>query len=166
MNKHIALAASLWLSCIGAAQAQATGCTCDDAASRTASFTALTTLLSNRMVCATLGSEAWQEWHNGTSSGLLVDYKRGPSDATDPSATVGTYVVNADNTVTYNYSGGPSYTYDVCLVASSNTYTFCGASHGGRNITGARIGGPGPISCSAVSNVVPRALAPARVGTP
>jgi hypothetical protein len=96
----------------------------------------------------------------------LVDYKRGPSDATDPSATVGTYVVNANNTVTYNYSGGPSYTYDVCLVASTNTYTFCGANYGGRNIPGARIGGAGLGSCSALTNVVPRALAPARVRTP
>jgi hypothetical protein len=88
-------------------------------------------------------------------------------DPTDPSVTVGTYSVNADNTVTYSYTGGPSYTYDVCLVASSNTYTFCGASHGGRNIPGARIGGSGGLTpCSAVTNAGVRAAPVTRLVTP
>jgi hypothetical protein len=155
MNKKIALLASLLTAFVGVAQAQTTGCTCDTSAARTADATALTSLLSNKMVCASVGGEAWQEWHNGSSSGPLVDYKRGPGDRSDPSSPVGTYTVNSNNTVTYNYAGGGgSYTYDVCLVSTSNTYTFCGASHGGRNITGARVGGSGLTACASVSNAV------------
>jgi hypothetical protein len=150
MNKKIALIASLLTAFVGAAQAQTTGCTCDTSATRTADAAALTTLLSNKMVCASVGGEAWQEWHNG---GTLVDYKRGPADKSDPSSTVGTYSVGSNNTVTYIYAGGGgSYTYDVCMVSSSNTYTFCGANWGGRNITGARIGGAGLTACASVSN--------------
>ncbi len=152
MTKKIALAASLMMAFAGAAMAQTATCTCDGSAARTADAAALTALLTNRMVCANVGGEVWQEWHNGTSSGPVVDYKQGPGDAKDPSATVGSYTVNADNTVTYTY-GAQSYNYDVCLAGS--TYTYCGAAHGGRNITGARIGGAGLAPCSSVVSVAP-----------
>jgi hypothetical protein len=121
-------------------------------------------LLANKMVCGNVGGEVWQEWHNGASSGPVVDYKMGPGDPKDPSSTVGSYTTNADNTVTYTYgSGGGPYTYDVCYVGASNTYTYCGASHGGRNITGVRIGGTGLTSCSAVSNVALLSIVDKRV---
>ncbi len=155
MTSKFALAASLLMAFAGAAQAQVPVCTCNSAAARTADAVALAGLLTNKMVCGNVGGEVWQEWHNGGASGPVVDYKKGPGDPVDPPTPVGTYVVNADNTVTYTYGGGGGiYTYDVCLVSSSNTYTFCGANYGGRNITGTRIGGTGLTPCSAVSNVV------------
>ena len=153
MNNKIALAAGLLLAVVGVAQAQdTTTCTCNTAAVRTPTGTALAALLGNKMACANVGSEKWQEWHNGTSSGPLVDYKLGPTDTRDPSSTVGNYTVDITaNTVTYNYTGGGTYTYDVCYVNTSNTYTFCGANYGGRNITGARIGGVGLSKCDTVT---------------
>jgi hypothetical protein len=157
MNNKIALVASLLVAFAGVAQAQdTTTCTCNTSAARTANAAALATLLGNKMACGNVGSEVWQEWHNGASSGPIVDYKLGPTDTRDPSSTVGTYIVNSNNTVTYNYAGGGgSYTYDVCYVSSSNNYTFCGANYGGRNITGVRVGGSGLQNCQSVSVVAP-----------
>lgn len=57
--------------------------------------------------------------------GPILDYKRGPSDAIDPSKVVGTYSINmGNNTVTYNY-GDPSgpYTYVASGGASPNPET-------------------------------------------
>lgn len=154
MNHKIALAAAtLLMALAGASQAQTT-CTCNSSAARTADSAALTTLLTNKMVCANVGGEVWQEYHN--PSGALWDYKLGPTDTRDPSAPVGTYTVNANNTVTYTYSGGGGqYTYDVCFVSATGTYTYCGSNYGGRNITGARIGGAGLSSCAGVTVVAP-----------
>jgi hypothetical protein len=154
MTQKIAFAASLLMVFAGLAQAQTTTCTCNSGATRTDNAAALAALLTNRMVCGNVGTEVWQEWHNGGASGAVVDYKLGPGVQPDPSTPVGTYRVNTENTVSYTYSGqSTSYTYDVCLVSSSNSYTFCGANYGGRNITGVRIGGSGLTPCSAVSNI-------------
>lgn len=150
----LAIAASvLTLASISGVHAQSTTtCTCNSNAARTADAAALATLLQNKMVCASVGSEFWQEHHNGASSGVLWDYKLGPTDKVDPSEPVGTYVVNSDNTVTYSYSnGGGQYQYDVCYVSSNNTFTFCGANYGGRNISGAKIGGAGLTACPSVT---------------
>ena len=150
MLKKNVLIAGFALALCGAAQAQ-TACSCDAAAVRTASQAALVGLLSQKMVCANVGGELWQEWHNGTTAtgGPVVDYKLG-SDPKDPSAPVGTYVVGADNTVTYTY-GSSSYKYEVC--AAAGFYSFCGAQYGGRNITGAKIGGSGALqACNSVAN--------------
>ena len=155
LNKTF-LASLLTLLMAGASQAQTTGCTCNSAAARTADASALTTLLTNKMVCGNVGGEVWQEHH--APGGVLVDYKLGPGVAPDPSAPVGTYVVNSNNTVTYTYSGGGgNYTYDVCFVSSTSTYTFCGAQYGGRNITGARIGGAGLSNFCATPPAAPAA---------
>jgi hypothetical protein len=150
MSKKIALAAALVLAFTGAAQAQTT-CSCDASATRTADQAALVALLTNKMVCGNVGNEVWQEWHNGTSAGQIVDYKLGPSNAVDPSTQVGTYSV-ANNTVTYNYTGGGSYSYEVCQGAAS--YTFCGQ----RTITGVKIGGNGLQSCATVNSVLSTAV--------
>lgn len=56
------------LAASGAAQAQTPTCSCDATAVRTASSAVLSTLLGNKMVCGNVGSEQWQEWHNGGSS--------------------------------------------------------------------------------------------------
>jgi hypothetical protein len=151
MTSKLALVTGLLLAYAGAAQAQAV-CSCNAQATRTADQAMLTTLLSGKMVCGNVGSERWQEWHNGSSSGPIVDYKLGPTHPVDPSKTIGNYTVNADNTVTYNYGAGAPYTYDVCFVAASNTYTYCGANYGGRNITSVRIGGAGLQNCDFVAN--------------
>jgi hypothetical protein len=156
MTSKFTLAASLLMAFAGAAQAQSTtACTCDSGATRLDGGT-LAGLLTNRMVCANVGGEAWQELHVGAASGTLRDYKKGPSDPVDPStpvgSSVGSYSVDgATNTISYTYPGQPAYKYDVCLTGT-NGYTFCGATYGGRNITGARIGGTGMTDCSAVTN--------------
>lgn len=155
MSKQTVFAVLLAMA--GVAQAQAPACSCDGSATRTATNADLASLLTNRMVCANVGGEKWQEWHNGTSSGAIIDYKLGPGVQPDPSTTVGSYTVS-NNTVTYSYAGGGgTYTYEVCLASGGGSYTFCGASFGGRNITGAKIGGLGLQSCTTVTNVGPGA---------
>lgn len=152
MNKTL-LAVAVSLVSAGAAQAQST-CPCVANGTRTTNQAALVSLLSNHMVCASVGGEKWQEWHNGStaSGGPVVDYKLGPTDPKDPSATVGGYVIGADNTVSYTY-GSSTYTYAVCSTPSSG-YAFCGAAFGGRDITGAVIGGSGLQSCTGLSSAV------------
>ena len=141
----------LTLACSGAAQAQ--GCPCNPAGTRTASATALTNLLSNKMVCGSSGSEAWQEWHNGSSSGVVWDYKLGPNHPVDPSTSVGTYVVNPDNTVSYTY-GSNSFKYAVCSTARS-IYTFCGSAYGGRDLPNLVVSSSSGLqSCVTVSAAV------------
>jgi hypothetical protein len=93
-------------------------------------------------VCAkrpgTVDSDTWNELHQGTTAagGSILDYKRGPSDAIDPSKVVGTYAINTgNNTVTYTYGdpGGP-YTYVVSgSVAPSPEapgFMFCNVATG------------------------------------
>ena len=156
MSKKLAIAALLALA--GAAQAQTlppSTCSCDatPGATRTVTNADLVLLLTNRMVCGNVGGEKWQEWHNGSSSGPIVDYKLGPGVAPDPSTQVGTYAVS-NNEVTYTYDGGGgTYKYEVCLASGGGSYTFCGAKNFGRDITGVKIGGSGLQNCSAVFNV-------------
>jgi hypothetical protein len=135
-----------------AAHAQQPSCPCDSSATRTPTVLALTQLLSNKMVCGSSGGDSWQEWHNGSSSGPVVDYKLGPGDPVDPSTTVGSFTINADNTVSYTY-GSTSYKYAVCSTARS-TYTFCGAAYGGRDLTDLMIGGNGLQSCVSVAAAI------------
>ena len=105
-----------------------------------------TTFLSGKMVCAaaTDNADVWQEWHNGGVSGSLKDYKLGPDNAVDPSEVVGTYSIAAgpdsNAVVTYSYSGGKTYTYDVCVAATATDNTgvnFCSSS--ARSITNATV---------------------------
>lgn len=97
--------------------------------------TALSTLISNSTVCAVLGRDTWQEQHR--ISGALWDYKKGPGDPVDPSEQVGTWSVNTTtNTVTYNYTGGPSYSYTVYDEGAALSYCFSG---GATVISGAKI---------------------------
>jgi hypothetical protein len=151
MITKTSLAALLTLACAGAAQAQS--CACDPRSTRTANNAALVALLANRMVCGQVDGEKWQEWHNGTGGGPIVDYKLGPTDKSDPSTTVGTYSVS-NNSVTYDYGSGGTYKYDVCVSSSGTSYTFCGAQYGGRDISGAMIGGNGLQSCAVLAAAV------------
>ncbi len=94
----------------------------------------LSALISNSTVCAAAGSDTWQEQHR--SDGLLWDFKKGPSDPVDPTGQVGNWSVNSTgNTVTYNYTGGSSYTYTVYDEGAGASYCFNGATV----ISGAKI---------------------------
>ncbi len=143
MSKSTLITAAVLLACAGAAQAQ--DCSCAPGSKRTTANTQLVNLLTNRMVCANVGDEKWQEHHN--PNGQLWDYKLGPTDPRDPSSVVGSYSI-ANNLVTYTYGGQP-YTYAVCAVGTSS-YTFCGQ----RAIPGAKVGGSGLTACAGVSNIV------------
>lgn len=166
MIKQTLLAGLLALA--GAAQAQ-DNCPCNGGVGTLLSDTtnpSLGAALAGKMLCAAAGNERWQQWHNGsTSSGDVWDFKRGPGHPVDPSSKVGTYqvkpvlprvtvkrVVASDAAVTYSYGGNNNYSYHVCRVGTTS-YAFCGALHGGRDITNVIVGGNGTMaSCDTVVN--------------
>ena len=97
----------------------------------------LRSTLSGHTVCATRGSERWQEFHD--PSGSLIDYKRGPADPVDKTETVGTWATSIAvfvATVTYNYGSGGTYIYTL-RKQTDGTYDFCGS--GGNNVFGATV---------------------------
>ena len=145
----VTLVAALCLACVATpSQAQAPGA-CPCTATNQLTAAQLVTLLGGRMACAQLGSERWQEWHD-SATGEVTDYKLGPGNAVDPPKVVGSYAVNADNTVSYTY-GGTTYKYAVCPQDSSSLYAFCGDGFGGRDITGVLVGGSALQSCATVT---------------
>ena len=95
----------------------------------------LITLLQGNTVCVpttTVPTMTWQELHSGANGGPLIDFKRGAGHATDPSATVGTWLVTGDPAgqralITHNYGTGGSYTYTVWN-NSNGTHSFCSAN--------------------------------------
>jgi hypothetical protein len=94
------------------------------------SLPTLRTLLTNITACVGSTPNAqWSEWHN---AGTLVDWKKGRSDPSDPTSTVGTYTIaeNGSNggQVTYTY-GSNSYSYAV-QTGSGPVYTFCPVGSG------------------------------------
>lgn len=119
------------------APALAQSCSCNTALSRVQGADTLQTLLTGRTVCAALGGDRWQERHVG--GGALRDYKKGPTDAIDPTKQVGTWATSGSggNTiVTYSYTGGSSYAFSVCTNVSNPASTatlspvaFCGPSN-------------------------------------
>ena len=118
------------------------------------SLSGLQTLLTGKTVCAALGNDRWQEYHQ--PGGALIDWKKGANDPVDPTKQVGTWTVtsvpvgnsgNTRDTVTYNYGAGNSYTYYVCQNASS--YTFS-ATTGATTVTGAALLA-GQVACPGAS---------------
>ena len=101
----------------------------------------LSTLVTGNTVCANNGGDRWQEQHRG--GGQLWDYKMGPSHAIDPSEQVGTWSINGNN-VTYSYTSGGSYTYEIHGPAGG-PYTFCPVG-GGTQINNA-IFKTGQVGC-------------------
>ena len=94
---------------------------------------AINTLLGGNTVCVpsvNANPMIWQELHVGSSGGALIDYKRGPGHAVDPSETVGNWTVSSNGggnkaTVTHTYLGaGGSYTYSVHSIGGA-IYEFC-----------------------------------------
>ncbi len=101
----------------------------------------LSSLLNNRYAC--IGSSPNATWNELHTAGKVLDYKLGPSHATDPSATAsnptGTYATagsggpQGPGTVTYNYGSGGTYAYNVRANltgtipwSGTGTYSFCG----------------------------------------
>ena len=93
-------------------------------------------LLGGNTVCVpttTIPDMTWQELHVGTStstSGALIDYKRGPTHPTDKSETVGNWSVTgtgSNASVTHTYSGGGgTYIYTVHGTGIVGTdHSFC-----------------------------------------
>jgi len=83
--------------------------------------------ISGKTVCAILGSQKWQEYHQ--AGGGLIDYKKGIGHPVDPTKVVGTWSTSgtgSNSWVTYNYGTGGSYSYEIHL--SGSTYTLCGVS--------------------------------------
>lgn len=102
--------------------------------------------LSGNIFCAARGGERWQEAH--IAGGVLQDYKKGSTDAVDPTKVVGSWSVSG-NIVTHNYTvgtkTGPSYTFELWRDGTSNRYAFCGASTSpGTNTDGILLTGAGP----------------------
>lgn len=97
---------------------------------------ALATLIQGKTVCATQGAEKWQEYHSGSSgvANNLIDYKKGPGHAIDPTGPVGMWITTARgpySRVIYNYGSGGMPTYEVHganIYSDGATYTFCGDS--------------------------------------
>ncbi len=94
--------------------------------------------ISNALICATRGSDRWQEWHGGSSQ--LWDYKLGASSTMDPSKQVGTWssANGSSATVTHTY-GGTSYVWAICRTNSSAPYDYTMVSLTGGTITGVKI---------------------------
>lgn len=95
---------------------------------------AISALLGGNTVCVpttTIPTMTWQELHQGTSGGPLIDYKRGPGHPVDPSETVGSWTVSGSGvgnaTVTHAYSGsGGTYIYSVHGTGIVGTdHSFC-----------------------------------------
>ena len=85
--------------------------------------TQLSAKFSGNTVCAQRAGDRWQEYHQGTGSGDLIDWKMGPGHAVDPSKQVGTW--SATNTgMAYDYGSGGQYTYQV-FDNNDGTYSFC-----------------------------------------
>ena len=162
MIKKTIVLAAFALTLSTAAQSQT--CICNGGSgTQLTTVAAVQAVLANKMVCAAVGVEQWQEWHNGVTSGPVVDYKMGPGHPVDPPSAVGTYQVvdlaasprisraqrAAGAAVAYTY-GAKTYTYGVCQTGA--TYAFCGAAFGGRDIMGARVSATGGLqSCSSVA---------------
>ena len=97
------------------------------------------TLLGQSMACyPTAAPYENQEYHTGTtgsSTGNIIDYKKGPTDPVDPSKQIGSYSIAAVGgrpyygTITYTYTGSPpsTFTYTVWgpTAPGGNLYDFC-----------------------------------------
>ena len=92
-----------------------------------------------------VGASPTALWNELLSGGNVTDYKLGPTDPSDPTAVVGTFLVSGadDNTsggiLTYNYTGGSSFSYFIDTGTTDGTlgtspFVFC-PTGGGPNIT-------------------------------
>ena len=85
-------------------------------------------VLSGQTVCGSSGSDTWQEWHQ--TSGTLTEYAKGPGHPVDPTHDVGSWSLGSGNTITYNYTGGSSYTFELWLDLGNSSLLFCESGAG------------------------------------
>lgn len=105
-------------------------------------------LAGGKTLCAVRNADKWQEFHQGgPNSGNLFDYKRGPTDPVDPTSKVGTWTAanGANSLLTHSYTGGSSYSWLVCQVGASSTYTLVSTAAAG-TINGATFAA-GQVAC-------------------
>jgi hypothetical protein len=92
---------------------------------------ALQTLIGNNTLCAasSSNSDTWQEYHQGASSGNLIDWKQGPGHPVDPTATVGTWAVGSDANALLTHTYGASvYSWMVCQQGTTNNFVLASTS--------------------------------------
>lgn len=89
--------------------------------------------IGNNTLCANSSTEKWQEFHEGASGGNLKDYKKGPSDPVDPTATVGSWSTtasgngaNQDDRLVHTYGGTP-YSWQVFSDCNNTSYRLVGS---------------------------------------
>lgn len=127
--KPLILAAGIGIALAGLPAVSMAACAAPSV--RVPSKAALTTLLEGNTVCVpavTQPTMEWQELHQ--MGGVLVDYKRGPSDKVDPSKPVGNWRVDGTDRrafVIHDYGGGNTYTYSV-WANPDGTHSFCSAN--------------------------------------
>lgn len=141
--------AAIGLLAVPAVQAQA-GCP-----TNTTRVDQVSQLVGGNTMCATRGSDSWQEFHSGNGNNSpLIDYKLGPNHPVDPTKQVGTWnaQIGSNSALTHTY-GGTSYTWLVCDAGGGN-YTLVSTGTAG-TITGVTIK-PGQVPCAGA------AVAPAR----
>ena len=119
----------------GAGQAWAQNCTNATTAGMTP--TQIRGLVSGQYACVGASPNAqWDELHTGSgATGMVLDYKLGPSSPTDPSDTpahpTGTYAISAPQgaqapgLITYTYGSG-SFAYRIVNNLGAPLYSFCG----------------------------------------
>lgn len=90
---------------------------------------ALSATLGGKTVCVG-GAGTWtnQEFHAGSAGGDIIDYKKGPGDRIDPSATIGSWSIAGAgrDTVSYNY-GTAAFSYTIWQ-QSNGSLDFCNGS--------------------------------------
>jgi len=110
--------------------------------------TAITqTDLEEQVVCGTsaTNSDTWQEHHGLISGGgVLTEFALG-TNPVDPTHVVGSWSISG-NTVTYTYSGGSSYSFDVYSTVSG-AITFCEDTGTGTVATATLISSATPVGC-------------------
>lgn len=104
----------------------------------TQQVTDIPTWIGGKTLCASSGSDRWQEFHSGALGGPLIDWKLGSGHPVDPTETVGTWSVGTGGVLTHAYTGGSSYSWIVCRPGNSPNHALVstGAS---TTITGATV---------------------------
>lgn len=94
--------------------------------------TQLQTTFASKTVCAARGSDRWQEFHEGATSGALIDYKLGPDHKVDPSKKVGDWRIEGNGNaarLVHDYGSGGVYSYRV-FGNGGNSYSLCNGTSG------------------------------------
>ena len=130
------------------ANAFAQACNCPAGTGSRLNQTQIESALQNNTVC--VGSApTWDAQEQHISGGVLRDFKRGPNDATDPTSTIGSWLISGTGNaaiVTYTY-GSTSYSYGVCsdngAVTNGKAIGFCPAGSGTTTSGTLRLGAVG-----------------------